>query len=124
MNAPSVAQETPGTMSAMKLYVITRRDLSPGAQAVQSCHVLVRFAYEHPRLGQRWVEESNTLALLEVENEEKLHKFWRRARELDIRCSTFREPDLGNTMTALALEPSAMAKKLVARLPLALGSVK
>ncbi len=31
----------------MKLYVIIRRDLSPQQQAVQSCHAVASFMYEH-----------------------------------------------------------------------------
>jgi peptidyl-tRNA hydrolase len=29
-----------------KLYVVTRQDLSPGQQAVQSCHAVLEFAFE------------------------------------------------------------------------------
>lgn len=30
-----------------KLYVITRQDLSPGQQAVQSSHAMTEFIFEH-----------------------------------------------------------------------------
>jgi len=28
-----------------KLYIVTRQDLSPGQQAVQSCHAALEFAF-------------------------------------------------------------------------------
>lgn len=33
-------------MTTSKLYVIVRQDLSPGQQAVQSCHAALEFAFE------------------------------------------------------------------------------
>jgi hypothetical protein len=37
-----------------KLYIITRRDLSAGAQCAQACHALSTFAREHPEAHKSW----------------------------------------------------------------------
>ena len=55
-----------------KMFLITRLDLSPGQQAVQSAHVLTEFIFEHQYEASRWKNESNTIVLLEVDNENQL----------------------------------------------------
>jgi peptidyl-tRNA hydrolase len=104
----------------MKLYVVTREDLTPGQQAVQSCHVIVQFLCDHPEIAQRWYRESNTLALLAVPGEHALIDLIKRAHDEDITASEFREPDMMNALTAVALAPGLRTRNLVARLPLAL----
>jgi hypothetical protein len=53
----------------VKLHLVTRRDLSPGQQAVQAAHALREFIQHHPEVDRDWYERSNTLALLAVEDE-------------------------------------------------------
>lgn len=101
-----------------KLYLVTRSDLSPGYQAVQSCHAIRQFVNDFPDLDKEWFTTSNYLALLRVENEEALHRLVRKANERGFRCAEFYEPDVGNVLTAIALEPAA--RVLCKRLPLAL----
>jgi peptidyl-tRNA hydrolase len=101
----------------MKLYVITRQDLPPGDQATQSCHAIVQFWCDHPDMAQEWFTQSNTLALLSVRNEIELKRFLQHARDLCIRCSEFREPDMANQLTAITLEPGPRTRKLTQRLP-------
>ena len=103
-----------------KLYVITRADLEPGYQAVQSIHAAIQFKFEHPEISLNWFEKSNYLGLLSVANEEELIKLTQQAKELDISYSIFREPDIDNQITAIALAPGPKSKKLCSRLPLAL----
>ena len=101
-----------------KLYIITRRDLPPGQQAVQSCHALRQFVEEHPDLEQSWYRESNHLALLSVRNEAKLERLKLRAIDLEYKCSEFREPDRNHELTAIVLEPRA--KRICRKIDLAL----
>lgn len=37
-----------------KLYVVTRGDLSAGAQCAQSCHALSAFAHFEPEVHRSW----------------------------------------------------------------------
>lgn len=108
----------PSLKEGDKLYLITRNDLSPGYQAVQSCHAIRQFVEEHPDIDSAWFKESNYIALLQVENEEQLESLLLKASTRGIKCTYFREPDLSNELTAIALEPAA--KNLCKRLPLAL----
>jgi len=47
-----------------KLYIVTRSDLSPGAQAVQGMHALVEFVMRNPEKARLWYEGGNTLVFL------------------------------------------------------------
>lgn len=101
--------------------MITRRDLDPGYQAVQSMHALRQFTAEHPEVDREWFERSNYLGLLSVSDEIELKNLIERASLQGIRFSIFREPDIEDQITAIALEPGPKSKKLCSRLPLALG---
>lgn len=104
--------------------MITRSDLSPGYQAVQSMHALRQFTAEHPEIDKHWFERSNYLGLLSVSNEEELNSLIQRAQLNDIKFSVFKEPDIDDQITAIALEPGAKSKKLCSKLPLALRGEK
>ena len=102
-----------------KLYLVTRRNLLPGARAAQLCHALRAFVEEHPDVDRRWFERSNTLVLLEVDDEDALMRLAWQAVMTGVPWSLFREPDLDNAVTAVAIGPAG--KALVRRLPLALS---
>jgi len=108
--------------SVVKLYLVTRADLSPGQQAVQAAHALREFAAEHPEEDARWYARSNTLALLAVEDEASLLSLVERAGRLGVPFAAFHEPDRGDELTAVAFGPSA--RKLLARVPLALRCMR
>lgn len=103
-----------------KLFLITRQDLSPGYQAVQSCHALRQFTAEHPEKDLEWFTTSNYLALLSVKNEHELRKLFIDAKESGLKCSGFEEPDVDNELTAIAIEPGERSRELCKKLPLAL----
>lgn len=67
-----------------------------------------------------WHTESNFLVVLAVEDEDALLDLLDHVCDRDIKYVDFIEPDLNNEHTAIALEPSVEAEKLVASLPLAL----
>lgn len=83
-------------------------------------HALRQFTAEHPDIDKAWFEQSNYLGLLSVQNEEELVRLLADANERGIETSVFREPDIDNQMTAIALSPGPKSKKLCSRLPLAL----
>jgi hypothetical protein len=41
-------------MQHEKLYIVTRRDLHPGARLAQSVHAAVAYALEHPAATRAW----------------------------------------------------------------------
>lgn len=100
--------------------MITRRDLSPGYQAVQSAHAAIEFQHEHRDLATQWNKESNYLVFLSVPDEPSLLKLLKKAQMRDLKISTFKEPDIGNQVTAIALEPCERSRKLCSNLPLIL----
>lgn len=102
------------------LYIITCRDLPPGPQAVQSAHAALNFAMEHPEIAQSWFKVSNYLALCSVEDEQALLALAQKADRHGLTFSIFREPDLGDRATALAIEPSDKTRKICRDLPLTL----
>lgn len=83
-------------------------------------HALRQFTAEHPEVDRQWFEISNYLGLLSVANEQELHQLIEKAQQLDIKLSVFREPDINDQITAIALAPGARSKKLCSTLTLAL----
>ena len=98
--------------STEKLRVVSRRDISIGYQAVQAGHAAIQFQHEHPELAKLWYTKSNYLAFLTVANEEELEKLIRKAEAKGISHSVFREPDIGNEITAITFEASNDAKRI------------
>lgn len=92
-------------MSEEKLYVVVRRDLSPGQQLAQALHASDAFALAHPQVKHDWMKRSNTLAVLSVDNEQQLEWLERTAFEKNINFASFREPDIGDSLTAVVIEP-------------------
>ena len=103
-----------------KLYLVTRRDIAPGYQAVQSCHAMRQFTAEHPDRDGEWFTNSNYLALLSAADEVELMRLISKAKDAGLRWSAFREPDVGGQITAIAIEPHPRTAKMCEDLPLAL----
>jgi hypothetical protein len=99
---------------------VTRRDLPPGSQAVQAAHAALEFAVAYPEIFVEWHRASNTLVMLATPDEASLSWLCADAAASGLRLIPFYEPDLGDALTAVALEPAA--RRLVAHLPLALYS--
>jgi peptidyl-tRNA hydrolase len=95
---------------------VVRADLAPGLQAAQACHALRLFSAEHPDEDRAWYEGSNNLVLLQVPDEEALLGLNERANGTP--RSLFKEPDVGDEATALAIGPSG--RRLISNLPLLL----
>ena len=102
------------------MIVITRRDLSPGYQAIQASHAAIEFQHGHQEIAKEWNQFSKYLVFLSVENEEQLKELYCKAKDLGIRTSEFLEPDIENQLTAVALEPCQISRKITSNLPLAL----
>lgn len=78
------------------------------------------FAISHPREFQSWHSSSNYLACLSVKDEHTLSTLAHKLSAEGIKHTTFREPDLGNQITAITIEPSDMVRRICSSFPLAL----
>lgn len=105
-----------------KLRIITRADLSPGAQAAQAVHGALAFAAAHPALTKVWMRESNVVVLLVVPDGKALNALLRQAQWKQLDHALFVEPDMRNALTCIVLAPGEKAQKLCSMLPLALRS--
>jgi hypothetical protein len=85
-------------------------------------HAGIQFTFEHPEYAEHWYKQSNYLGLLSVADEQELTKLIEQAAANDIRFSIFRESDIEDQITAIALAPGPKSKKLCSKLPLALKS--
>jgi hypothetical protein len=74
----------------------------------------------NPEQFQNWFEESNYLLQLSCKDEDELKSYIKKCDKKHIKYVIFREPDLNNEITAITLEPTLTALKLVSNLPLML----
>ena len=82
----------------MKLYVLVRKDLPRKYQAVQAGHAVAEYLLRVPRL----VWDNGTLIYLSVRNEMELASWGEKLTKEKINWCGFREPDIGNQLTAIA----------------------
>lgn len=102
----------------LKLHLVVREDIPPGLQAAQLVHAATEFMSEYPEMAAAWRRDSNCVALLAVPDEASLKALAGRARIRAV-TSEFREPDLGNSLTAVAVSPTAGGRRVCGGLPLA-----
>lgn len=94
-----------------RLYVLVRTDLyTPGYVAAQAGHAVAQYMIEFPDVWR-----NHTLVYLAVENEEQLLMWRDKLIIKGIPYAIFREPDIGNQATSLAV---ASDGKLFKQLPL------
>lgn len=100
--------------------MITRVDLSPSVQTVQVAHALAELIGSFPVECKFWNKAgSNSLVVTEVINEEELCKLIRILQKKGIkRIAEFREPDLLNELTAVAVLPNSEDRKHLGHLSL------
>jgi peptidyl-tRNA hydrolase len=94
--------------------------MTPAYQAIQSGHAAIQFQYDYPDIAKEWYDNSNYLIYLSVENENELKRLIHRLEKSNIKYSVFRESDIDNQITAIAIEPSDKTRRLVSNLPLML----
>ena len=99
-------------------FVVTRKDLPIGYQAVQSGHAVADYILENPIDAKDWNTTSNYLIFLTAKDEASLEKLIEKADVKGINHTVFREPDIGDQITAVAFEPTELTRKLVSSLPL------
>lgn len=102
---------------------MTRQDLAPGYQLVQSVHAAIDFSVEYPDLTKGWNIQSNYLACLSTEDEASLFKLISKLESKGITHKIFREPDIDNQVTAVAIEPGDLSRRVTSNYPLALKNI-
>lgn len=106
-----------------KLYILVRGDLPEGLQIPQSCHALRAFIEDHPEEDREWFGGSNNIVVLNPGDEEDLLRYLARAEARGLKTALFREPDLDDQATAIAIY-GLDAHRLVSCLPKALRPPK
>lgn len=91
---------------------------------MQSAHAAIEFQHEHPTIAKEWNTVSKYLVFLCVENEASLQQFLQKIKNTSLKYSTFTEPDIDNQLTAIAIEPCDLSRKITSNLPLALKEKK
>lgn len=97
-----------------KFYVVVRSDIDPGLLACQAVHAAIGWQAEHG-------EPPEVLALLEAPVAQ-IAATAVKAREAGMRLTIFREEDLGNELTAIALGPEA--RRITSSFPRALKRLR
>lgn len=89
---------------------------------MQSAHALADFAVKFEHEFKQWQMGSNYLCCLET-SEFKIQRILNKLDDLKIKYHVFCEPDIGNQMTAVAIEAISREqhKKLFKNLKLALS---
>ncbi len=103
-----------------KLFIITREDLNPGYQLVQTTHAAIYFSVKYPETLLQWHTQSNYLACLSAKDENHLKTLISKCEANNLKFVVFTEPDVDNQITAIAIEPSMISIKLCSNLPKAL----
>lgn len=83
----------------MKMYILIRDDLSKSQQAVQGGHALAAFMLSYPDLASEW--NNKTIVYLKTDFE-TLTRYEQLLPLADLNIASFREPDIGDELTALA----------------------
>lgn len=103
---------------------MTRSDLGPGYQAVQSAHAAVEFSLDHPDTAREWRDASRYMAVLVAPDEAELDHLATVAETKGIPITRFYEPDIGDQLTAVAFAPQQNSKQLLSHLSLAGGGAR
>ena len=104
------------------LTTIVRDDLTPGYKCAQSVHAMADFSVKHENEFKQWQLGSNYLCCLQA-SEIDINRLIKKLDVLEIKYNIFYEPDIGNEMTALAVEAISREehKKLFKKFKLALS---
>lgn len=102
-----------------RLYVVLLASLAPGPRIAQAAHGMASFARAHPESLKAWADGHNTIACVTVPDAAAYEGLLLRLDIDRVPYAIFREPDLGNAITAVAIAPHPRATAHCAHLPLA-----
>ena len=78
---------------------------------------------EYPEQSAQWHKDSNTIVVLAVQDERALQNVEEGLKILGMEHISFKEPDIGNELTAIAILPSEQAKSFCKHFKLAFSPV-
>lgn len=91
--------------------VITRADIQPGYQVVQSTHAIADFADQFPKEFREWKKDSNSIICLSTPNQESLDKLYSKYQDVTPSVKFF-EPDVDEFTSICVLGTPEVRKKL------------
>jgi hypothetical protein len=86
-------------------------------------HAAIQFVFDHPEIAKLWIKDPY-LAQLSCADEDELKNIIEKLQKNHINYSIFREPDLDNQITAIAVEPSDKSRRILSCYPLMLKEYK
>lgn len=95
----------------LKTYIIVRGDLSKSQQAVQAGHALAELVLTYGQYVAddddflKWIEQDKTLIILKTHNKEHFDFIYNKILNENLKYKIFKEPDLNNEITAIAIYP-------------------
>ena len=102
--------------------MITRQDINPGYQVVQSTHSVADFADQFPTTFSKWKSESNSIICLSAKSEQHLLELYEKYRHLTPTVLFF-EPDI-DEQTSLCLYATPEIRRTLSTLSLSLKNHK
>lgn len=81
---------------------------------------MAEFIFRFPEISELWHNQSNYILCLSAKDEESLIVLASKFEAEGLKYVLFREPDIADQVTAIAVEPSDKTKRLCSNLPLAL----
>lgn len=96
-----------------KIYIVTNGELSAGYQTAQVAHVIAEYCFLNVEAATTWDAESGSLIVLETDTAEALYNLRDEANALNIQMHIFREPDIGDEITAVLFTPGEATVNLL-----------
>lgn len=84
---------------------------------MQSTHAALEFTFKFTELAKSW-HESNYLVQVTTPTLNALKELKTKLDLIGLRYVAFYEPDIGNELTALCIEPDPLTQKLIKKLKL------
>lgn len=106
----------------VKLVTVTRKDIKAGQQLVQTGHAIAEFAHKHPTKFQDWMQNSQYLVSLSIDNEDKLKDIFDKLKYNGADVVSFTEPDIDNQWTAICFYGTPELRNITKKLNLALNN--
>jgi hypothetical protein len=91
---------------------------------VQASHAALDHVFHYPQEASDWHKNSNYLIFLSTKDEEELSTLSKRLQSLGTQVTEFREPDLGNQLTAIAFVSNDETRRITSGIPLMLKQKK